>query len=435
MNHDLEVSMRVPRLASARLRVVVAISFLFLATTQSFGQATTLDLVMAGRPATTGNLISLNAEAAKFKSDDDTKTIPLVELVRYGNPVDVRRGRYLILSDQSRIACTVSSIDRDRIVFSSTRSPGFWMQSEVTRGQVVLVAFSPPASPSERDFWELDCIVATAERDVLHLVGGDSLSGDVIEYIAGDGVVSEHCRFQVEATNEPITVPGDRIAAIAFKASKQAPPTTAGTWIGLSDGSVVMAEKIELLVDRLELRLACGAQLYAKLVDDATEPPDQLWDHVCFLQPIAAGQYLSDAKTIGYKHVPLVNWELPEQYDRSVRKTRLRAGGRSFQKGIGVPTTSRLAYDIPRDAKSLEALVAIDALAGKQGSVVFRVFLDAGQGQWKAAYESPIVRGGETPRPIKVELLGARRLALVADMAERGDTNDDADWLDVRFVK
>ena len=95
-------------------------------------------------------------------------------------------------------------------------------------------------------------------------------------------------------------------------------------------------------------------------------------------------------------------------------------------------STSRVAYDISAGYARFEASATIDDSAGKGGSVVFRIFLDDGQGEWKAALESPVVRGGDKPVAISVDLSGAQRLALIVDAADRGDTLDRADWLPPR---
>jgi hypothetical protein len=100
-----------------------------------------------------------------------------------------------------------------------------------------------------------------------------------------------------------------------------------------------------------------------------------------------------------------------------------------------MPATSRLAYEIPEDAKRFEAEIAIDDDAERAGSVIFRVFLEVPGQTWRPAFESKTLRGGDQLQPVRVELGAARRLALVVDMADYGDQCDWADWLNARFVK
>ena len=70
-----------------------------------------------------------------------------------------------------------------------------------------------------------------------------------------------------------------------------------------------------------------------------------------------------------------------------------------------------------------------------RGGAIFRVFTAGDDGKFKAAYESPVIRGGDAPVPITVDLKNAKRIALIVDFAERGDECDDADWLNARLIK
>ena len=140
--------------------------------------------------------------------------------------------------------------------------------------------------------------------------------------------------------------------------------------------------------------------------------------------------YLSDLKPASYRHIPYLQLAWPYQADRSVLGGRLRAGGRLYLKGLGMHSPSRITYDLDEPYRRFEAEVAIDAEAGARGSVVFRVFVDDGGGTWQEQATSEIVRGGEPPVPISVDLTGAKRISLLVDFADRGDELDHADWLE-----
>jgi hypothetical protein len=81
-------------------------------------------------------------------------------------------------------------------------------------------------------------------------------------------------------------------------------------------------------------------------------------------------------------------------------------------------------------AKRFEAELGIDDSADGQGSVQFRVLVDG-----KEKFASPIVRGGDAPLPISVDIADAQKLELVVDYADRGDVLDHADWLNARLVQ
>ncbi len=144
--------------------------------------------------------------------------------------------------------------------------------------------------------------------------------------------------------------------------------------------------------------------------------------------------YLSDLEPVGYKHIPFLQLAWPYQADHNVSGDLLRAGGKLFLKGLGMHSASRLTYDLDRPASRLEAALAIDDAAGGRGSVVFRVFVDTGDGHWEPKYTSPIIRGGDPPLPITVDVAHAKRISLLVEFADRGDQLDYADWLDARLI-
>jgi hypothetical protein len=96
---------------------------------------------------------------------------------------------------------------------------------------------------------------------------------------------------------------------------------------------------------------------------------------------------------------------------------------------------SRITYDLDEPYRLFQAQVALDDEARGRGSVEFRVFVDDGGGQWREAAASGTLRGGQPPRPISVDLAGAKRISLLVDFADRGDELDHADWLDARLVR
>ena len=97
-------------------------------------------------------------------------------------------------------------------------------------------------------------------------------------------------------------------------------------------------------------------------------------------------------------------------------------------------SASRAVYRLSGGEQRLEAAIALDDAAGRAGSVIFRVYAIRG-GQPELAFESDIVRGGDPPQPISVDLAGAQGLVLLVDYADFGDQRDHANWLDARVVR
>jgi hypothetical protein len=99
-----------------------------------------------------------------------------------------------------------------------------------------------------------------------------------------------------------------------------------------------------------------------------------------------------------------------------------------------MPSRARVCYDVAGYRK-FQAEIAVDDAAGLGGSVIFKVALETAASEWQTAYESPMIRGGDAPTPISVDLKGASRMALLVEFAERGDELDYADWLAARLTK
>jgi hypothetical protein len=155
-------------------------------------------------------------------------------------------------------------------------------------------------------------------------------------------------------------------------------------------------------------------------------------DAVVMLQPLGGrAVYLSDLRAESYRHVAFLDLAWPYRIDACAAGTRLRAGRRTYLKGIGMHSASRLTYRIDnRPYARFAAELAIDDRTEGRGSVVFRVFIDDRQ-----AFKSDVIRGGDVPVPVSVDVTGGKRLSLVVDFAERGDELDHADWLDARLVE
>lgn len=93
-------------------------------------------------------------------------------------------------------------------------------------------------------------------------------------------------------------------------------------------------------------------------------------------------------------------------------------------------STSRLTFRLEKAYRRFQAELAIDDQTQLSGSVVFRVL--AGQ---REIYQSGVVRGGDPPLPVSVDVAGVDQLSLIVDYADRADELDHADWLNARLIE
>jgi hypothetical protein len=126
--------------------------------------------------------------------------------------------------------------------------------------------------------------------------------------------------------------------------------------------------------------------------------------------------------------------EGPLARDLNVMGRPLAVDGKRYLKGIGLHTAARLTYKLDREYQRFEAEIALDDAAKGRGSVVFSVYLDR-DGKWEEVFNSGIVRGGEAPKPVSIDVRGAKGITLTVDFADRGDELDYAEWLDARLVR
>ena len=145
-------------------------------------------------------------------------------------------------------------------------------------------------------------------------------------------------------------------------------------------------------------------------------------------------QYVSDLDPIDQAEVPFLEKSWSYGRDCNVLGGRLLVAGRGYLKGLGMHSTSRLVYELPGGFRLFAAEIVLDDAANNRGSVTYRVFVER-EGRWASAFASSVVRGGEPPLPIRVDLDGASRIALVVDYADYGDVLDRANWLYARLVK
>ena len=355
------------------------------------------------------------------------------DLVRWGSFLEEKSASRVVLRDGSILVADVLDIDDTSITVESA----FWPTTKISRESVAGIVFAPPAMMQARD--RLLQIIGRQSRtnDLAMLRNGDQIAGrltaapESIEPVDNFGLRA--FGVATRPSRPPVKVSVDRAVAVSLRANDKGRVhvATQVTWLGFQDGSLMAVDAVHIRSTDVRLTLSCGERV--------TLPAEDIWNDIRLVQPLRTTiRYLSDLTPIGYQHSPFLELKRALGRDRNVLGGQLRSAGGIQLKGLGMPTTSRVVYKVTTVDRRFSAELALDDAAGNHGSAVYRVFLEqrqeAEEASWQAAYTSPVVRGGDAPRPISLDLTGVTKIALIVDFADRGDERDYANWLNARLL-
>jgi len=400
------------------------------------GASPELRLLGEPRPVI-ARLVQLDPElTSEFTTAAGTRRVPMSRLIDWGELVDEVRGTSLVLTDGSLLAADLLSLDASTLTVESR----VWPAASLPRDSVCGVLFLPPAERLERDRMLGALATERAASDQLRLANGDVITGNLVGP-AGDGVADtaldvfglDQLHIERSPGEAASAISVGNVVAILFR-QPDAPRRVGDDphlLVGLNDGSLLAVRRLQRSGADVALTLQCGVKLSCRAAD--------LWRSITSLQPVgASARYLSDSEGLAFRHVPFLQLTRELGRDRNVLGGRLRGGGRTLAKGLGMHGTSRVVFELQPQEGSFAAELAIDDQAAQQGSVVFRVFLErpdaSGGSAWEPAFQSSLVSHGDAPTPMQIDLGNAVRIALVTDFAVRADVGDVANWLNARVI-
>ena len=269
-------------------------------------------------------------------------------------------------------------------------------------------------------------LAGAAEGDVLYRRRGDGLDpvGGTILAFDGEGV-----EFEGEELGARV-FPWHEVAAFFVETLEptslrnSAGPTVV---VDLLDGSRLRGPLVRLSGAGCQMRTAGGRPLRLALetVSEILVENDRL-RFLSDLRPIEALAASPFGDELGMR------W--PHRIDASVSGGPLRAGGRTYTRGIGVHAPSALTWALEGEWSELRGAVAVDdevLRLAAHGSVRFVLFTDGDQ-RWR----SEVVRGGDAPLSLPpLSLAGVETLTLKVEMADDLHIADRADWLRMILVR
>ncbi|MCH8045195.1 MAG: NPCBM/NEW2 domain-containing protein [Planctomycetes bacterium] len=347
-------------------------------------------------------------------SGEKRQTLAAADLVQWGSFRETRRGSIILLAGSDLLLADVLELDGEHLLVDSLLLGEVKLPLE----RLVGIVFNPAIDHRRADKTFAQVRSGKGASDVVVLNNGDRLSGTLSE------IVGERVRLQTARGKLAFEL--DKIRTITFNPALVEIPKSTGkrAVVGLSDGSHLTAASLVLGQRDAKIKLLAGPTVEA---EDAKD--------IVALQPLGGrAVYLSDLKPASYKHIAYLKLTWPYATDRNVTGSRLRAGKQLYLKGLGMHSAAQLTYRLNGTYRRFAAEVAIDDAAGERGSVNFRVYIHDGK-SWTQKYASKIVRGGDTPLSVSVDLTGAKAITLLVDHADRGDELDHADWLNARLMK
>lgn len=395
-----------------------------------------LQLVYIDEAPATVAITQVNSDwSLDVRSADATRTVDAASYVCWGSFKEQPGSPQLLLNDGTVLVGEVTRIDRESLTVASH----LWGQVSIARKLARAFWLQPDANALPRDRrWKT--LGQVNPNDQLYLQNGDVLSGKLLPTTEQDGsglfgLVS--VAIEVTGRTDKASIEIGEVDALTFGGpvfdSTSGESKSGECLLGFRDGSLLRAAELrQLEQSRMEIVTANGSTLQ---LDEST-----FVEQLNFVQPNSERiTYLSDLSTSGYKSLPFLDLEWPLGLDENTLGGRLRASDAVVFKGIGMHSTSRVVFDLDRNYQYFEAELALDHHADKHGSVIYRVLVEhndaADKPEWKLDYTSRIIRGGETPNLLKLDVTNATRIALLVEMADRADTRDYANWLNARLTR
>ena len=136
--------------------------------------------------------------------------------------------------------------------------------------------------------------------------------------------------------------------------------------------------------------------------------------------------YLSEQDPIAEKETALLGPSLKWRRDAMVRGGPMTIASKTFARGIGTHSYSRLEFALGRRWNTFYVECGIDDAAGPTGNAVFRVL---GDGEVLASVER---KHGEAPKALRLNVSKVDRLVLESD-PNGSYTSDLCDWAQARL--
>ena len=373
-------------------------------------------LTTADFRSSTVTLKSIDPAGARVIADaaqQAERLVPMDDFLQLERPLPApvaaaQQGRFLLhLVGGDRLAGEPGAIQGEQLVWKNAAAG----EVRVSMSRAIAITKAGQHPPERRP-----------PEDVVTLANGDAVRG-IITAVQGG-------KISVQRANSPdlLAIPVDSVASVQFAATGggKAPGTpgaagATGFRLHLGDGSSLPAAALTL----------ADGKLSADLGDGKARPFDL--SRVASIEQVnGPASWLTDRQPAENVYVPYfgTDQDFPARMDQTVDGGRyLHFGGRTFRRGIGVHSYSRLVYPLDGQYAAFRVQYAVDERLARADMTV-RVKLDD-----KVVHEKQQVRAGTLSPVIFADLAGAKRLALEVDYGGGADVQDRLVWLEPALLR
>jgi hypothetical protein len=139
--------------------------------------------------------------------------------------------------------------------------------------------------------------------------------------------------------------------------------------------------------------------------------------------------WLSSLTPTEIVQTPYLDMSWPTRMNAAVDGGPIRAAGKTYSRGVGVHSYSRISWPIDAGLVAFRTQYSID---GDQpySDVTVRIKLDG-----KVAYERANVKSGLLSPLVTLDLGGAKTITLEVDYGANGDVQDRFNWIEPALLR
>jgi len=253
------------------------------------------------------------------------------------------------------------------------------------------------------------------KNDILFSANGDEMPGILVKF--------ERDKVVLKSALGELPLKTSRLFGLSFAARKRAPPPPSLLAVArCTDGSIVTGRLRESRNGAVRLALVAGGEVNI---------PSSALVALGFKQGKLV--YLSDLKPTDESYTPYFGGDhtWPYRRDRSYDGAPIRLAGKTYRKGLGTFSGTKLTYRLGAEFSRFVAWVGIDdADVNRQGDVTVRVLADG-----KEVFRKASITRRTGPVKIELPMKNVKKLQLVVEFGGNMHFGDLTDWANAHLIR